>query len=237
MALWQPAGIVVADPIAELVELVRRFDPADPAAVPGAAERAPAALVRRRFGLSLPPPFADPLGDGADPPPVRPAAPTDGAAIAAVKWRTFGVSYRGVLPDDFLDRRDVVPPPSAWVNRATLPPSRQHALLVWGRPGEVHGYVDTGPARDDDTDPARTGEVRELYVDPSAQRRGGGVLLLDAAVGRLAAAGLADCLLWVMAANSAGRAFYAAQGWAGDGATKQVALGSSTIEELRYHRG
>jgi hypothetical protein len=40
-----------------------------------------------------------------------------------------------------------------------------------------------------------------------------------------------------MAANTAGRAFYAAQGWTGDGATKQVALGSSTIEELRYRRG
>ena len=216
---------------------MRRFDPADPPSAPGVAERAQAALVRRRFGLSLPPPFADPLASGDDRPPVRPAVPTDGAAVAAVKWRTFGVSYRGVLPDDFLDRRDVVPPPSAWVNRATLPPSRQHVLLVWGRPGEVHGYVDTGPARDDDTDPARTGEVREIYVDPSAQRRGGGALLLDAAIGRLAAAGLDDCRLWVMAANTAGRAFYADQGWAPDGAAKQVALGSSTIEELRYRRG
>jgi len=216
---------------------VRRFDPADPASAPGAAERAQAALVRRRFGLSLPPPFVHPPAVGDAPVPVRPAAPTDGAAIAAVKWRTFGVSYRGVLPDDFVDRRDVVPPPSAWVNRATLPPSRQHSLLVWGRPGEVHGYVDTGPARDEDTDAARTGEVRELYVDPASQRRGGGALLLDAAVGRLVAAGLDDCRLWVMAANTAGRAFYAAQGWAADGATKQVALGSSTIEELRYRRG
>ena len=61
--------------------------------------------------------------------------------------------------------------------------------------------------------------------------------LLEAATDRLVAAGLDDCRLWVMAANTAGRAFYAAQGWTADGATKQVALGSSTIEELRYRRG
>lgn len=170
-------------------------------------------------------------------PPVRAAAPTDGAAIAAVKWRAFGVSYRGVLPDDFLDRRAVVPPASAWVNRATLPPSRRHALLVWGRPGEVHGFVDTGPAREDDLDPETTGEIRELYVDPSSQRRGGGALLLDAAVDRLAAVGLGDQRLWVMARNIEAQAFYAARGWSPDRATKQVDLGTFTIEEVRLRHG
>ncbi|MCU1352203.1 MAG: hypothetical protein JWM05_1412, partial [Acidimicrobiales bacterium] len=58
------------------------------------------------------PPSGDPL------PPVRPAAATDGAAIAAVKWRAFGTSYRGILPDELLDRREVVPPVAFWVGRA-----------------------------------------------------------------------------------------------------------------------
>jgi GNAT superfamily N-acetyltransferase len=142
-----------------------------------------------------------------------------------------------VLPDEFLDRREVVPPASAWVNRATLPPSRRHALLVWGRPGEVHGYVDIGPAREDDLDAAVTGEVRELYVDPSSQRRGGGALLLGAAIERLDAAGLSDHRLWVMAANAAGQAFYVAQGWAPDGSTKRVDLGTFAVEERRYRHG
>src|SRR4029078_13535320 len=107
---------------------------------------------------------------------------------------------------------------SAWVNRATMPPSRQHALLVWGRPGEVHGYVDSGPARDDDIDPDRTGEVRELYVDPASQRRGGGSLLLEAATDRLVAAGLEHCLLWVLAANTPGPAVYSPARVTGDAA-------------------
>ena len=216
---------------------MRRFDPADPDATPGPADRAQAALIRRRFGTALPPPFAASLPADAEPPPVRPAAPTDGAAIAAVKWRAFGVSYRGGLPDAFLDQRAVVPPPTAWVNRALLPPSRRHALLVWGPPGEVHGYVDVGPAHDDDLDPDATGEVRELYVDPSSQRRGGGARLLDAAVGRLSAVGLADVRLWVMTADRGAQAFYAAQGWRADGATKVVDLQRWTIEEERLRRG
>lgn len=134
--------MVVADPSAELLDLVRSLGDPAPATAPVHLVRR-AELVRRRFGVALPPPFAAPPGPDD---PIRPATAFDGAAIAAVKWRVFGTSYRGgVLPDDFLDRREVVPPPSFWVGRAMVPPSRRHRLLVWGRPGAVHGYIDTGP--------------------------------------------------------------------------------------------
>ena len=102
--------MVIGDPSAELVQLVcRQGDPAllpvgealsDTPPVSGADRRA-ALLIRRRFGLSLPPPFAG----AADPDMgVRVATAMDGPAIAAVKWRAFGASYRGgILPDAFLD--------------------------------------------------------------------------------------------------------------------------------------
>src|SRR5690606_24625146 len=120
------------------------------------AARRQAHLVRRRFGLALPTPFVGPpSGDE----PVRVATAADGAAIASVKWRVFGTTYRGVLPDTFLDHRDVVPPATFGIGRAMVPPGRRHRLLVWGRPGVVHGYVDCGPAHHDDVaaDDAATG--------------------------------------------------------------------------------
>lgn len=235
--------MVIADPTSELVDLVRGMgDPAPAEADPVARQRA--LLIRRRFGMSLPTPFVGPPGRGE---PVRVAAATDGAAIAAVKWRVFGTSYRGILPDRFLDSRDVVPPASFWVGRAMVPPSRLHRLFVWGRPGTVHGYVDCGPAHpedvaadglgDGDPDaPDSVGEVWELYVDPAAQRHGGGAALLAAAEGWLDGVGLHDQVLSVLGTNQRAQAFYRSQGWEPTGRTLPVDLGVVAFEEHRFRR-
>ncbi len=185
--------------------------------------------------MSLPPPFADGADPGdAEAAPVRRAVAADGPAIAAVKWRAFGTCYRGVLPDAFLDGSQVVPPVAFWIGRAAVPPSRRHALFVLGRPGHVLGYCDSGPCRDHDVDPAVTGEVYELYLDPTAVRAGGGRRLLDRAVDQLRESGSTDLRLWVLAANAAGRAFYETQGWAPDGAARSEDIGVAMVDEVRY---
>ncbi|HRW37818.1 MAG TPA: GNAT family N-acetyltransferase [Aquihabitans sp.] len=226
--------MVVSDPAAALLRLVTRHgDPPPEHAEP--AEQVEADLVRRRFGLALPPPFARPVVDDGGP--IRRALAEDGPAIAAVKWRAFGASYRGgVLSDDFLDRRDVVPPASFWIGRAMVPPSPQHRLLVWGRPGTVRGYCDAGPVHPDDADPDHpgAGEVYELYVDPTAQGRGGGGRLLDAALRWFADLGLARVELSTLASNPSAQAFYEARGWSRTGRVQHVDLGVVAFDEVRY---
>jgi ribosomal protein S18 acetylase RimI-like enzyme len=244
--------VVIGDPSSELVGLVTAMgDPAPAVASAGAQQQAE--LIRRRFGLSLPPPFVAPGPDE----PVRPATAPDGAAIAAVKWRVMGTSYRGgVLDEAFLDGRDVVPPPLFWTGRAMVPPSRRHRLLVLGGLGRVFGYVDTGPAhppesdetldhgRGDDAEQqaaadragehATTGEVYELYVDPSVQGRGGGTRLLDAAVAGLTEAGFDRIELSVLVTNPRAQAFYRARGWAPTGVVTHVDLGVVAFDEARF---
>ena len=225
--------MVVADPSDELVRLVTHHgDP--PVDVPSAADRRSAALVRRRFGLALPPPFAG--APGADEP-IRVAAPTDGAAIAAIKWRVFGTSYRGgVMDDAFLDRRGVVPPPSFWIGRAMVPPSRRHRTFVWGRPGVVFGYLDAGPVHPDDADPDHpdAGEVYELYVDHTAQGRGGGAKLLGAAEAWFRSVGHPWAELSTQATNPVAQRFYRANGWVATGRVTPVDLGVVAYDEVRF---
>jgi len=195
-----------------------------------------AELVRRRFGLALPPPFIGPPGPGE---PVRVAAALDGAAIAAVKWRAFGSNYRGgVLPDAFLDEREVVPSPSFWVGRAMVPPSRRHRLMVWGRPGCVYGYVDAGPVHDDEAGPdaPSVGEVYELYVDPAVQAKGGGASLLSAAEDWFRAVGYVRAELSTLATNPVAQAFYRSRGWEPTGRVEHVDLGSVAFDEVRFAR-
>lgn len=191
--------------------------------------------MQRRFGIALPPPFAErsePAEREATP--VRRAVGADGPAIASVKWRAFGSCYRGILPDAFLDGREVVPPVAFWIGRAAVPPSRRHSLFVLGRPGQVLGYCDAGPCRDADVDPDATGEIYELYLDPTALRAGGGRRLFERSVTQLEASGSTDHRLWVLARNIAGRGFYEACGWTPDGAARTEELGVATFEELRY---
>lgn len=229
--------MVIADPAGELLRLVTA--PGDPPpAHPDPAAARTAALLRRRFGLALPPPFAA-IAPSGDLGPIRIAVAADGPAIAAVKWRVFGSSYRGgVMSDAFLDQREVVPPASFWIGRAMVPPSPRHQLLVWGPPGTVYGYCDAGPVHPDDADPAHpdAGEVYELYVDPTAQGRGGGRRLLDAAVARFAALGLERAELSTLATNPRAQAFYEASGWERTGAVHHVDLGVVAFDEVRYAR-
>jgi GNAT superfamily N-acetyltransferase len=227
--------VVVADPTTDLLRLVT--EPGDPPpAEPTPAAARSARLIRRRFGLALPPPF---VGEPTASEPIRTAVAADGAAIAAIKWRAFGTNYRGgVMSDSFLDQRDVVPPASFWVGRAMLPPSRRHRLLVWGRPGTVFGYLDAGPVHPEDADPDQpeAGEVYELYVDPTAQGRGGGGLLLDAAEAWFRSAGYQRAELSTLATNPAAHAFYAARGWEPTGRITPVDLGIVAFEEVRFAR-
>lgn len=227
--------MVVADPSADLLRLVTGAgDP--PPSEPSPADARAASLIRRRFGLALPPPFVGAPGPDE---PVRPAIAADGPAIAAVKWRAFGANYRdGVLDDGFLDQRGVVPPASFWVGRAMVPPSRRHRLLVWGRPGTVFGYVDTGPVHPDDADPDSpdSGEVYELYVDPVAQGHGGGRRLLDAAEDGFRAVGFERAELSTLVSNPGAQGFYRSRGWEPTGRIIPVDLGVVAFEEMRFAR-
>lgn len=227
--------MVVADPTADLLRLVTQHGDPPPDTATRAEVRT-AELIRRRFGAALPPPFA---GSPADDEPIRTATAHDGAAIAAIKWRAFGANYRGgVLADDFLDQRDIVPPASFWIGRAMLPPTRRHRLLVWGRPGVVFGYLDAGPVHPDDVDPTQpeSGEVYELYVDPSAQGRGGGGRLLAAAEAWFRDVGYERAELSTLVTNPAAQAFYRNQGWESTGRVIPVDLGVVAFEELRFAR-
>lgn len=223
--------MVIAEPTAELLALVTDGgDPAPSDAVDDVVRRA--TLLRRRFGLALPLPFVAPPGVDE---PVRGAVAVDGPAIAAVKWRVFGTNYRGILDDEFLDRREVVPPPSFWVGRAMLPPSRNHRLFVWGRPGVVYGYADCGPVHPEDAAAERpeAGEVYELYVDPVAQGRGGGRQLLAAAESWFTERSFVAMELSVLARNEVAQAFYRAADWVPTGAVKRVDLGVVAFDEMR----
>jgi GNAT superfamily N-acetyltransferase len=216
---------VIQDPSDELLAVVRRsLDE------PTEADRAAIGLVRRRFGLSLPLPFV-PVPAPDDAVPIRAAVAEDGPAIAATKWRSWRLAYRGILPDEFLDRLTVYPPAGYWIGRAAVPPTNRHGLFVAGAKGSVMGLAAVEP-----TDAATPGStLKVLYMDPLAQRRGLGRALAGAAIDHARTTGAEHLTLWVAEGNRSARAFYEATGWETDGERQRFELEPGVaMDEVHY---
>ncbi len=148
---------------------------------------------------------------------LRPAAVADAAAIAEVHVRAWQTAFRGIVSDERLDAMRV----ERGVDRfrqKLAPAESAHQRFIIAESGDtVLGFVGFGTTRDEDVEPARTAEVRGLYVHPEHWRRGVGRRLLHAAVAELAADGFETVTLWTLADSEASRAFYEAQGWRTDG--------------------
>jgi L-amino acid N-acyltransferase YncA len=165
---------------------------------------------------------------------IRPAAPADAAAIAAIHVRTWQVAYRGVMPPDFLDGLDPARRAIGW-ERTLAQPRPRESTLVADYGGVVVGFANVGPCRDEDaleTD----GEVRSIYVDPDRWDAGAGRALMVAGLAALSEAGFTTAILWVLIQNDRARRFYEAGGWRADGATKDEDSFGVQVSELRYRR-
>lgn len=220
---------MIQDPTEELVAIVRRSGD-DPSPADGRA----AALVRRRFGLSLPPPLAQ-LPTETEPVPVRVALPADAVAIAMVRWRSWRHAYRGILPDRYLDDLRSNPTVAHWIGAATVAPSTRYHLVVAGRPGTVLGMGEARPTRDADLDPLAVTEVNMLYLDPLVLRRGIGGVVLGDLVERSFGSGATELALWVAEDNAPARRFYETHGWDADGASGRLEPGGGVgMNTVRY---
>ncbi len=168
---------------------------------------------------------------------VRDATAEDAEAIASVHAAAWRDTYVGMLPEALIANFGYERVLPRW--RERLPATPPQSILVWSEP--VAGYAYSGPSRDGD--PAHAGEVYAIYLTAERRGQGGGRALLAASAARLAAAGLASMVVWVLRDNHPARAFYERLGgryvgarpllWAGAEAAVEVAYGWADTAELR----
>jgi len=137
---------------------------------------------------------------------IRPAEPRDCAALARVQVTSYRSAYRGVLPDDFMDRLDVEEQTQDWLNRLRERPA-EVAQVAERIPGAgVIGYVLTR-ALPNEQGRAFDGEITALHVVPDQRRRGVGSRLLLAGAEQLARQGCRSVTLQAVEEHDA-RALY-----------------------------
>ncbi|HEX7670802.1 MAG TPA: GNAT family N-acetyltransferase, partial [Polyangiaceae bacterium] len=159
---------------------------------------------------------------------VRRAKLEDAEAIGEVHYRAWQEAYRAHLAPELQSRFDLTARANQWrVNMQTG--AREVLVAVQGE--DVVGFCSVAPCRDADAVDG-AGEVTALYVDPSSWRGGHGKALLSAGRDHARRMGWRVLSLWVLSANAAARAFYAAQGFLPDGTDKTE--GDPPLHEVRY---
>jgi GNAT superfamily N-acetyltransferase len=166
---------------------------------------------------------------------VRLARAGDAERLATIHVEAWKSAYRGQVPDPHLDALSVAARLDLWRTLVSdRSPSQTTFVLVEDDQPIGFAYCITqGEAVDDQL----TGEIASMYVDPSRWRRGGGRLLMAAAVDWFRAKGCGATLLWVLDTNAGPRRFYEAMGWTADGAQQGIELGGRELVEVRYSLG
>jgi GNAT superfamily N-acetyltransferase len=165
---------------------------------------------------------------------VRAVTPADVAAVTRLQVASWRAAYAGIIPAGYLAAMSAAEREQRHLARVSDPEPRASYLLA-ERGGVTIGMANVGPARDDDLDAARVGEIRAMYADPSAWSTGVGSALMRASLDHLRAVGLVDVTLWVLEDNLRARAFYGRWGFRPDGARQVVELGRP-VPEIRYYR-
>ncbi|MGH7202259.1 MAG: GNAT family N-acetyltransferase, partial [Planctomycetaceae bacterium] len=161
---------------------------------------------------------------------IRPATPADAVPLAEVHIAAWQAAYRGLMPDDMLDRLDVQQRARAWQQVLAEGAS---TTLICERGGQFAGFATFGPTRDEDDDPRQVGEIQAIYVRPSCWRQGIGEALCRAAMEDIIGQGVREVTLWVLERNHPARRFYEAQGFRPDGGIKSECYGEP-LSVVRY---
>ena len=162
---------------------------------------------------------------------IRPAQPSDVERIGAIHVRAWQATYRGVMPDAFLDGLDATDREAMWRRFLEADPPRQHLDVVIGADGGVAGFSSYGPASDGEPG---AGELYAINLDPAAWGHGLGGALLDHVASTLRGASFGQAVLWVEPSNARARAVYERHGWSPDGAARRADVMGATVDEVRY---
>jgi len=131
---------------------------------------------------------------------VRRATVGDLEGMARVHVETWKATYRGMVPDDRLERltvqNDLAGGFGGWLKE---PPPGVAQFVAVTRPGEVVGFAMGCPARE--PEPGFTGELGSIYVLPAHQGKGVGTALVREVVRHLQRSGHSNMIVWVLEQN------------------------------------
>jgi L-amino acid N-acyltransferase YncA len=163
---------------------------------------------------------------------IRPGTAADAPAIARVHVDSWRAAYRGILPAGYLDQLDAASLARHWSQQIQARPA--DVLVVCSPDDTVVGFAVVSGCTDGPELAGFAGEVRMLYLAPPAIGCGLGAALWRACTAELTRRNHHWLVVWVLAANRDGRAFYHHQGLRPDGARRLDRFHGHDVTVIRY---
>ncbi|MDP2856675.1 MAG: GNAT family N-acetyltransferase [Bacillota bacterium] len=164
---------------------------------------------------------------------IRKAGEADLRGVAQVHVDTWKATYRGIVPDEFLDSLSYADSEARLRRylKQIAAGSGDRIYVAESDDGQVAGIATGGKSRADHA--PLSAEVKSVYVLPSHQRQGVGKRLIDALVTDLASDGFSSVIICVLKENKNARRFY--EGIGGQLAGKGlINIGGKDLEEVMY---
>ena len=137
---------------------------------------------------------------------LRRATVQDAAAIAAVRIDSWRATYRGMIPDAYLDGMRLEGSTELWTRVLSAPANNKTAVFVAEIDGEVVGFA-AGMFLNEEKF-GLNAELSAIYLQPAAQRAGLGRRLVALVAEAYRTHGASGLLVWVIAGNKGARKFY-----------------------------
>jgi len=152
---------------------------------------------------------------------LRAAVPADALAVARVHVRAWQTGYRGILPAAYLDGLRAEDRAARYTFGRLEGPRTTVAI----QGGAVVGFATIHGS-----------ELSALHVDPDAWSTGVGRALIAQARADLAAVGITEARLWLLAGNARAQRFYERDGWVTDGTRRSDVVWGVTVDEIEFRR-
>ncbi len=164
---------------------------------------------------------------------VRRATPSDAQAIAEIHVASWQVAYRGLFPDEALDRLSVAERQAQWTQGL----ANSHSTIWVSEEGRrVTGFVLACPSRDADAPASQFAEIAALYIHPNFWGTGCGRALCEAVFDHLRQTSVQAVIVWALTGNIPARHFYEHIGFAPDDGRRDITLYGTTLPEIRYRQ-
>jgi GNAT superfamily N-acetyltransferase len=129
---------------------------------------------------------------------VREARPEDARGIARVRVDTWRTTYRGLIPDNYLNQLSYDEKELSYRDKIADKNNNEYFFIA-EEDNAVVGFAICGPERSGYR--LYGGEIYAIYVLEAYQRKGIGRALVKTSIGRLRELGFCSMLLWVLDGN------------------------------------
>jgi ribosomal protein S18 acetylase RimI-like enzyme len=161
---------------------------------------------------------------------IRRATVEDAPNVARIHVDSWRNTYRGIVPDAFLDGMSYADSEARWRQGLERDVPR-YAMFVAEGPDGVVGFANGGTLREEV--PGYDGELYAIYILDAHRRSGLGRRLVQQVARHLVDSGFHAMIIWVLADNLPARRFYEAIG----GQTvreSEIEIGGKSLREVAY---